>query len=160
MNYKQVEGYSDYIIFKTGKIFSKKRNRFLEPWDTKKSGFRIMLYKNKKGKFLFLHRLLGIAFIPNPLNLKEIDHIDRNNLNNDLSNLRWVNRSENSLNRGLQKNNKLGLRFIHKHTNRNLFVVHIPRLNYNKNFKTEEEAILQRNCLLDYYGEDYENIDV
>lgn len=45
-----------------------------------------------------LHRLLGLQFIPNPENKPVIDHIDRNKLNNDLSNLRWATIQENRLN--------------------------------------------------------------
>ena len=162
--YKEVENYSDYIIFKTGKIFSKKRNRFMKLTKKKhklqdRIDMRIALCKNGKEKKFYLARLLGIHFIPNPLNKPQIDHIDRNSLNNDLSNLRWVNRSENTLNRKLQKSNKLGLRYIHK-TKSNSYKVKIERHKYQKHFKTEEEAILQRNCFLDFMGEDYLNIDV
>jgi len=165
--YKEVEGYSDYLIFKTGKIFSKKRNRFLKLTKKKhklqdRIDIRIELCKNGKGKKFYLARLLGIHFIYNddPINKIQIDHIDRNSLNNDLSNLRWVTSSENTLNRKLQKSNKLGLRHIYKRCDNGNYVVNIPRHKYYKQFKTEEEAILERNCLLDYYGEDYENIDV
>jgi hypothetical protein len=45
------------------------------------------------------HRLLAKQYIPNPDNLPEIDHIDRNKLNNSLDNLRWVSRVENRANR-------------------------------------------------------------
>ena len=45
-----------------------------------------------------LHRLLAIAWIPNPMGLPLVDHIDRDKFNNHLSNLRWVTRRLNSLN--------------------------------------------------------------
>ena len=166
MNYKEVEDYSDYIIFKTGKIWSKKRNRFLTPWiQTRKSDGRqvytINLSKNGKGYTCYIARLLGFAFIYNddPINKIQIDHIDRNPLNNDLSNLMWVTLEEQSRNRKLQKSNKLGLRFIIKRNDNGKYRVRITRLNYDKTFKTEEEAIIQRNSFLDFMGEDYENID-
>jgi len=163
MNYKQIAGYSNYLIYEDGKIWTKYKNRFLKPRiQTRKSDGRqvyvLDLCKNKKRKTFLLARLLGIHFIPNPLNKIQIDHIDRNSLNNDLSNLRWVTLEEQSRNRKLQKSNKLGLRHIYKRKNGN-YNVEIPRLNYYKNFKTEEEAILQRNSFLEYMGEDYLNID-
>ena len=47
----------------------------------------------------YFHRLLAIQYIPNPDNLPEIDHIDRNRQNNSLDNLRWVGKE-------IQNNNK------------------------------------------------------
>ncbi len=47
-----------------------------------------------------VHRLMAKAWIENPENKPEVDHIDRNKQNNTLSNLRWVTHQENSLNRG------------------------------------------------------------
>ncbi|KAA6363746.1 MAG: hypothetical protein EZS28_040725 [Streblomastix strix] len=46
-----------------------------------------------------LHRVLAIQFIPNPDNLPEIDHINRNKSDNRLENLRWVTRSQNQKNK-------------------------------------------------------------
>ena len=45
------------------------------------------------------HRILAKHFIPNPDDLPEVDHIDRDKRNNSLDNLRWVNRSQNLSNR-------------------------------------------------------------
>ena len=46
-----------------------------------------------------LHRILAKHFLPNPENLPEVDHIDRNPLNNSIENLRWVSASDNMRNR-------------------------------------------------------------
>ena len=50
------------------------------------------------GKIYKVHRLLGKAFIPNPNNYLEIDHINRIRDDNRLENLRWCNRSMNNYN--------------------------------------------------------------
>ena len=51
------------------------------------------------GEQYYYHRILAKHFIPNPENLQEVDHIDRDKTNNSLDNLRWVNRTENNSNR-------------------------------------------------------------
>lgn len=45
-----------------------------------------------------VHRLVAEAFLPNPNNYSDVDHIDRNGTNNHVENLRWCSRSMNMLN--------------------------------------------------------------
>lgn len=56
---------------------------------------KCQIYKNGKQKRYFLHRLMAIAFIPNPNFLPCINHIDGNKLNNKIENLEWCTRSQN-----------------------------------------------------------------
>lgn len=46
-------------------------------------------------KSFHVGRLVAIAFVPNPLNKPEVDHIDGDIHNNHYTNLRWVTRTEN-----------------------------------------------------------------
>lgn len=54
------------------------------------------LSKDEGGVFnALVHRLVAEAFIPNPDNLPEVDHIDNNPQNNNVNNLQWVSREQN-----------------------------------------------------------------
>jgi hypothetical protein len=56
---------------------------------------RVTLFNNNIRQYKQVHRLVGEAFIPNPTNLPQIDHLDGNGENNTVSNLNWVTASEN-----------------------------------------------------------------
>ena len=87
-----------YQINRNGDIRSLKRNKLMK-FNIDNGYYRICLTKDKIEKKYNLHRLLAIQFIPNPDNLPEIDHIDRNSLNNNLVNLRWCDRTTNVRNK-------------------------------------------------------------
>ena len=67
------------------------------------------LLKDKKRKYIAIHRLVADAFLPNPYNFSQADHLDGNKLNNNVDNLEWVTPKENTRRaweKGLAKNSK------------------------------------------------------
>lgn len=59
--------------------------------------WRVTLSKHGSDKHLYVHRLLALAFIPNPRNKPEVNHKDGNKLDYSLGNLEWATSKENSL---------------------------------------------------------------
>lgn len=95
--YKRIKEFPEYWIGTDGKVYSEKSKSFLTPHEvgTYTKYYTYRLSKDGRQYNKSIHRLLAEAFIPNPDGLPEIDHIDRNGMNNALENLRWVSRLEN-----------------------------------------------------------------
>jgi len=81
--------YSDYIIHLDGRVFSLKTNKFLK-YGISNAGYKIYVLCHKGQPRTFtLARLLAETYIPNPENLKCVNHIDGNKLNDSIDNLEW-----------------------------------------------------------------------
>lgn len=110
--YMDIPEYPNYKIDRNGNVVNKKTLRILKP-RTDCHGYKsLKLYNSEGPKNKKIHRLLGMCYIENPNDKPMIDHINRIRTDNRLENLRWVNASENCLNRGPYKNSKLKLKYI------------------------------------------------
>ena len=139
----EIEGYENYLLYDDARVYNKKFNRFLKP-GTNQDGYKLVgLWKNGKGKTFRLHRLVGLHYIPNPENKPQVDHIDRDQSNNHVSNLRWATILENHQNKGDMKNNTSGIKNIRFNQQKDLWRYHktINKITYEKTFKTFEEAL-------------------
>lgn len=91
---------TQYYITDKLKIYNVITKRFVTPYLTvyhKVKRHTVGLYINGKRKNILYHRLIAEMFIPNPNNLPQINHIDGNPLNNELSNLEWCTASHNNI---------------------------------------------------------------
>ena len=80
-----------YVIKKGNKPVGWTEFREVKPWLS--SGYLAVFIPYREG--CSIHRLVAEAFLPNPLGLRDVDHIDGNRTNNNLTNLRWVTHKEN-----------------------------------------------------------------
>ena len=104
--WKPVKGYEDcYEVSNTGKIKNTKTNKELSKRRISKGAgnkygyVKCILYKRGfPVKQYYLHKLIAEAFIPNPLNKPQVDHLNGNSLDNNVLNLKWVTQKENNLN--------------------------------------------------------------
>lgn len=84
-----------YKISSYGRVLSVRKNIILSPTRTISNGLCVSLSKDGKSKTMQVSRLVAIAFIPNPENKPNVDHIDGVRFHNFVENLRWCIQSEN-----------------------------------------------------------------
>ena len=95
MRWEIIKNFEDYEVSTTGLVRNRHTNKVLATSKLRNGYMNIKLYKDFKQKNLLLHRVIATAFIPNPDNLKTVNHKDSNRANNDLSNLEWCTQSDN-----------------------------------------------------------------
>jgi|WetSurMetagenome_2_1015567.scaffolds.fasta_scaffold572974_2 hypothetical protein len=104
--YKDIPGFEGfYQIGNLGNVKSLPRRvinrpihgRILKTQVTKKGYITVTLNKNSKKTSRLVHNIVAVAFVENPENLKEVNHVDGIKSNNKSGNLEWSTRSENIL---------------------------------------------------------------
>ena len=87
-----------YEVSNYGEVRHKTSQHCFKPQHDKKGYYRINFFRDDgKQKNFLVHRLVALAFIPNPLNKPFVNHKDFNRTNNCVSNLEWVTMIENNL---------------------------------------------------------------
>ena len=144
---KIIAEYPAYKITSDGKVFScfkPKTSIISNEWRElkqvydKSCGYMIVCLSkgNNKGRQnKRVHRLLMEAFVPNPNNYPQVNHIDGNKLNNSLENLEWCT-SKHNTNHAI----KIGLRDIHKQWNNKKIIQMDEDFNFIAEFESLHEA--------------------
>ena len=92
---KDIQGYEGlYAVTSCGKVWSYRSQRFLKLYDS--GGYlKVGLYKDGKKEQFRVHRLVAQAYIPNPLGLPQVNHINEIKTENHVNNLEWVTSKDN-----------------------------------------------------------------
>lgn len=110
MKWKIIKDNPNYSVSDTGLIKRNQNNYLLKPSKARGGYKKVALYKNGKPKNFLIHRLVAQAFIPNPNNCPQVNHIDENKVNNKVSNLEWCTAKYNdnygSRNKRMKENTK------------------------------------------------------
>lgn len=88
--FKKIKGYSHYRIYRNGRIYSEFINKYIT--STEDSGHYLqntLVDDQGNRKTIKTHRLVAMAFLPNPENLPDVNHKDFNRKNNNVDNLEW-----------------------------------------------------------------------
>lgn len=94
---KQIKNFENYYVDEHGTVYSKKTSKLkkLSPILTYYGYHEVQLCGFIQKLRAKVHRLVAEVFIPNPLNLPQVNHIDGNKQNNHVSNLEWCTPKDN-----------------------------------------------------------------
>ena len=140
----QITNYPNYEINSLGEVRNIKKQRILKSSLNTGGYLQVPLYNNGTRQLFRIHRIVALAFIPNPNSYLYVDHIDRVRTNNSVLNLRWVTKAENCQNASVRKDNKSGVAGVCFDNTWNNWVA-TRQGKYLGSFKTMEEAINCRN---------------
>jgi hypothetical protein len=136
---KQIENFKNYFVDETGNVFSNRQGKLkkLSPILTKYGYYEVTLCAEKQVRKK-VHRLVAEAFIPNPENKPQINHINGIKTDNKVENIEWSTSKEN-----INHARKTGL------NNSKPSTINIKNLRRNGNGEENSRAILTEKDVLE-----------
>ena len=132
--WKEIENFKNYDVSSFGNIRNNITNNKLK-YNPNQKGYHLVTLYGDIRKTIPIHRLVASAFIENPNNFPQVDHIDRNKSNNNIENLRWVTQQHNMWNK-IHKNIHINSRGYYQVSYNTSF-----KCQHKKAFKNEHDAV-------------------
>ena len=98
--WRKINNFPNYSVSNFGNVMNVKTKKILK-LNIKGGYYHVSLVNDFSKKLFKVHRLVAILFIENSENKPEVNHKDKNKLNNNISNLEWNTRLENCQHRSI-----------------------------------------------------------
>ncbi len=161
--FRAVSVFTNYEVSSVGRIRNSKTGRILK-LRTRKDGYLdVCLSKNGTTKRFLVHRLVAEAFFENPAGKRTVDHIDSDQKNNCLSNLRFATHSENSMNKRMPTNMSSRYKGVWIDKRRNKWIASIKvngKAVFLGYFANEREAGLAYNLAAVKYFKNFAKLNI
>lgn len=97
MIWRKVIGFENYSVSDSGRVRNDVTGELVQQYPTKNKYAKVFLYQDGKLCNRSVHRLVAQAFIPNPDNKPQVNHLNGIHFDNRVSNLEWATAKENCL---------------------------------------------------------------
>ena len=143
--FREKIGYSKYLIFNDGNIYSKVSHKNLKPIKKSTGYYAVNLYDdNGNRKMFFIHQLVAEAFLPNLNHYTDINHKDENKANNAVENLEWCSKTYNE-NYGSKKEREIKTKTLNNCINGHKKII---QYDLNNNFIKEWNSLTEASNTL------------
>jgi hypothetical protein len=159
--WKKIKGYEDrYLISNYGNVMSlnylnRGYEKILKPLPSGIGYFRVGLFKDKKCKEHYIHRLVALHFISEIKEGYSVNHIDSDKSNNKIQNLEIVTNRENTCHKFINKNKisrYIGVSF-NKNANKFISAIKINGIRKHLGYFNDELSAYQARLNAEkYYG--------
>ena len=119
--WKTIKGFEGYMISTDGQVKNIKTGKILKGFKNKKGYLQVPFYKNGKRIQPYIHKLVAEAFIDNPENKTQVNHIDGNKTNNNVNNLEWCNNRENQIH-AIKNHLRKNIKAVYQYNKDNTFI--------------------------------------
>ena len=152
-----IVNFSNYQVSNFGNVKNVKTGRVLKPGLCTGGYLMVTLMNDGERSSKKIHKIVASAFLENPENKINVDHISRDRTNNHVNNLRWATASENAQNRSITSRNTSGVKGVSFHKSSQKWRAQIDadgRKIYLGSFEDKNDAIVAReNAEIYHFGE-------